>query len=890
MPSILARFKKSPSQHSDRRSSSTSLTSSEHSTHGSSRRDSVTAGSPRLGKSNSNFVENLDDFGQSGAVPLLVPDSAASPGTPKLVLTSEGSNSPRSLDSSPVIPHERNGKPRLTVHPPSVSSGDFDDLQTPTVESTSLQRQRQYPSVPQAMTAQAPLGGELPSGLGEPTTSPSHDARDRSASLASRHINDNRDRSGSLVSATSVGSSDSHHHIGAMVHRVAEKLAPSSPNISSNSSLKPVDRRRAKRDKKDDRRLSVSSIRSGHSSIATALAKSGLHIAGPIGHPEDLSAKSVHSSHNRASSASRSPFLVRSKKDKEGTEFDEDGEALDPGYDYEYDDDDDDDDDDDGSDYNEPLPVSGFAVASNRRNADFHALFSAVDEGDYLIEDYGCALSKDILVQGRLYVSENHICFHANIFGWVTDVVLPFADITVIEKKMTALVIPNAIQVVTPKSKHTFASFISRDTTYDVMMNIWRLSHPNAVMSTTSLFTANTSRPGSVHGDPGIAKGAVTGGKGHAPTQCICLAEGKHYKETALNAIFPGTPEKIYNLMFASGWAKTFLSDDQKLRDIQSSDWKPISSDNKLLTRNMSYIKPLNGSIGPKQTRCDIVDEQEHYDEDQYIVMLTTTRTPDVPSGGVFSVKTRTCYMWAGANSTKVMVTTEVEWTGKSWVKGLIEKSCIEGQKQFHDDMEAGMRQYIKEHPTEFAGEGGVEEEETAFVELDKDQPTAAEAYAADARRKRQEEDYTYLQGALDAIVTGFKAIFTGLKTLFDTIVDMLSDAPFTKETFMGLLIFVLVISNIYTYLIAGPKDAAKRERRLGQKQETRDLAEAMRLFLAGAGPREVTKAAASTGDEARALMDIIQDVERRAEKLKELLASAAKSGGERIASLVDLD
>ena len=36
--------------------------------------------------------------------------------------------------------------------------------------------------------------------------------------------------------------------------------------------------------------------------------------------------------------------------------------------------------------------------------------------------DYGCALQRDILIQGRLYISENHVCFHANIFGWVTDV------------------------------------------------------------------------------------------------------------------------------------------------------------------------------------------------------------------------------------------------------------------------------------------------------------------------------------------------------------------------------------------------------------------------------------------------------------------------------------
>lgn len=71
-------------------------------------------------------------------------------------------------------------------------------------------------------------------------------------------------------------------------------------------------------------------------------------------------------------------------------------------------------------------PITGFAVASNKRTADFHALFTTVPEGDYLIDDYGCALQREILIQGRLYISENHICFHANIFGWTTDVCSPF--------------------------------------------------------------------------------------------------------------------------------------------------------------------------------------------------------------------------------------------------------------------------------------------------------------------------------------------------------------------------------------------------------------------------------------------------------------------------------
>lgn len=101
------------------------------------------------------------------------------------------------------------------------------------------------------------------------------------------------------------------------------------------------------------------------------------------------------------------------------------------------------------------------------------------------------------------------------------------------------------------------------------------------------------------------------------------------------------------------------------------SDWSPVSPGSKLLTRNMSYIKPLTASLGPKQTKCEITDETVHLDFDDYISTVTTTRTPEVPSGGVFSVKTRTCVMWASPVSSRVLVTTQVEWTGRSFIKGV---------------------------------------------------------------------------------------------------------------------------------------------------------------------------------------------------------------------------
>ena len=46
----------------------------------------------------------------------------------------------------------------------------------------------------------------------------------------------------------------------------------------------------------------------------------------------------------------------------------------------------------------------------------------------------------------------------------------------------------------------------------------------------------------------------------------------------------------------------------------------------------MLYIKPLTGSLGPKQTKCEITDETVHVDFDDYIATVTTTQTPKVPS------------------------------------------------------------------------------------------------------------------------------------------------------------------------------------------------------------------------------------------------------------------
>lgn len=258
----------------------------------------------------------------------------------------------------------------------------------------------------------------------------------------------------------------------------------------------------------------------------------------------------------------------------------------------------------------------------------------------------------------------------------VVQEIVPFTDITSLEKRMTALIIPNAITVTTRRKMYTFASFMGRDTAYEVMHNIWRLAAPAAASASARQSMESTGASSSSGQMPGelAEHGSVTTGS-RKVTFCACGRNQEHFATVPMDCVLPGTPEKIYNLMFASGFIKDFMRADQKLVDLQMSDWVPGTAPT-LLTRNMSYIKPLSAAIGPKQTKCELQDQVLHLDFDEWVSVMTTTRTPDVPSGGAFAVKTRTCITWAGRGTTRVLVTSAVEWTGSSFIKGACHPAC----------------------------------------------------------------------------------------------------------------------------------------------------------------------------------------------------------------------
>lgn len=123
------------------------------------------------------------------------------------------------------------------------------------------------------------------------------------------------------------------------------------------------------------------------------------------------------------------------------------------------------------------------------RSEDLKKLFIEVPGEERLVVDYSCALQREILVQGRLYITQNYLCFHANIFGWETNLTLKWKDVAAITKEKTALVIPNAVLICTKADKYFFTSLVQRDKTYLMLFRLWQNALMDQPMSQQEMWT-----------------------------------------------------------------------------------------------------------------------------------------------------------------------------------------------------------------------------------------------------------------------------------------------------------------------------------------------------------------------------------------------------------------
>lgn len=393
--------------------------------------------------------------------------------------------------------------------------------------------------------------------------------------------------------------------------------------------------------------------------------------------------------------------------------------------------------------YDQPFELRDIEYATEKKNNEFHNLFkdSKLNANERLIADYSCALSRDILLQGRMYISNQHVCFYSNILGWVNSITIPFREIIQIGKKATAGIFPNGIVIDTLHTKYVFASFLTRDATFNLITDVWN----QMILGKRQQAGSDDSDTGSQSGYSSVSdndddeeEGNDDEGDLSSIDDTDITSDELENDEFPTKVIRPGLKSRlskrnsslVQNLgplrhaPTTSGYkpksneklisetildaplgkvAYVLYGDDTSilggiLAKLKNFDFSPIPKLIEPKYREFVYYKSLNLPVGPNKTKCEITEKVINYDLDSYVQVLQTTKNPDVPTGNSFVVQTTTLLTWDKNNSTKVTVYISVEWTGKSWIKGTIEKSAFDGVSDSTKKQNVEIMEYIKEH------------------------------------------------------------------------------------------------------------------------------------------------------------------------------------------------
>ncbi|XP_041368501.1 GRAM domain-containing protein 2B-like isoform X2 [Gigantopelta aegis] len=130
------------------------------------------------------------------------------------------------------------------------------------------------------------------------------------------------------------------------------------------------------------------------------------------------------------------------------------------------------------------LPLTNYLPHLSKSRCDkFHKLFKRVPEDEDPIDYYSCAFKGDILLHGFLYVSANWVCFYSKIKGRGRLLEINLEKVISITREKMALFIPNAIGIQTADKKYVFGSFMSRDTTFRLLVSLWRLSQDSETVT-----------------------------------------------------------------------------------------------------------------------------------------------------------------------------------------------------------------------------------------------------------------------------------------------------------------------------------------------------------------------------------------------------------------------
>lgn len=331
-----------------------------------------------------------------------------------------------------------------------------------------------------------------------------------------------------------------------------------------------------------------------------------------------------------------------------------------------------------------PSVDSDVQVQLALRSEEYRQLFRLPSE-EVLLQDFNCAFQESILLQGHMYLFAHHICFYSNIFGFETKKVIPFNEITSVKRAKTAGIFPNAIEIIAGGKKYFFASFLSRDEAFKLIIDGWE-QNCNGSITTEQLvpisenssqdqdngslaieninsFEQPSNEPDSINGDevkstasapqvlPNVgndverdANMPISTEPSSSTDTCIWKVEdsdgpkvSQEYTKVA-ETKFPIKVEDLFNLYF-SDISVDFVEAFHKKcgdKEFKSSTWHPHEKFGH--ARDLSFQHPIKIYLGAKFGGCKEVQKFRIY-RNSRLIIETSQEVSDVPYADYFTVE-----------------------------------------------------------------------------------------------------------------------------------------------------------------------------------------------------------------------------------------------------------
>ena len=349
------------------------------------------------------------------------------------------------------------------------------------------------------------------------------------------------------------------------------------------------------------------------------------------------------------------------------------------------------------------------------RRKEFKDLFGSISPGSRFVVDYSCAYHKDILHQGRIYVTTTSCSFYSYIFGFENKVTIPWSEVVTVTKEKTAIFIPNAIQISTADSKFFFASFVDRDSSHMMLTRLWQAVAGDNPLSDEDVDQIIACEYGegdeadidnSLNDDEDIAAHDISvsdkeQNNNNSNSKAVSLAQWLRDcdGDVVTDKTFARSKAELFRLVYSND---NFYFNFQKERgttELDIGDWEEGEAGVK--EREVSYNMELNNPVGPK--KCQVKESQvlRDVDGDKMLTVDTVADNSGVPYADSFSVLTHNCLLDTGPDSSRLIAKVEIKFKKELWgfLKDKIQTNAWAGIKDYYSSLSNALEMYSEAEP-----------------------------------------------------------------------------------------------------------------------------------------------------------------------------------------------